>query len=62
MGELVNLRRARKNRARREREAEAQANRTAHAIPKRDRALADAQRRIEAQRLDAHRRETSDDR
>ncbi len=58
MGDLVNLRRARKDRARREREAQAQENRVAFGRSKAERALTAAQKSLESQRLDAHRRET----
>jgi hypothetical protein len=55
MGEIVNLRTARKDKARREREAAAEANRVAHGAPKRDRRKADAERRLAEARHEAHR-------
>ena len=58
MGEVVNLRRARKDRARREKEAQAQENRVAFGRSKAERELTAAQNKIETPRLDAHRRET----
>ncbi|MGJ0507173.1 MAG: DUF4169 family protein [Methylocystis sp.] len=58
MGDVVNLRRARKDRARREKEAQAQENRVAFGRPKGERELSAAQKRLDNARLDAHRRET----
>jgi hypothetical protein len=55
MGDVVNLRAARKDKARREREAAAEANRVAHGTPKRDRRKADAERRLTDKRHEAHR-------
>lgn len=60
MGEVVNLRRARKASDRRAREAEAAVARAEHGIPKALRKQGDAQRVIETRRLDAHRREPPD--
>jgi hypothetical protein len=57
MGEVVNLRRARKDRARREKEAQAQENRVTFGRSKAERELTAAQKRLETQSLDAHRRE-----
>ena len=57
MAELVNLRRARKERAKREKEAQAQENRIAFGRTKAERELTDAQKRLEAAKLDAHQRE-----
>ena len=57
MGDLVNLRRARKDRARREKEETAQANRIAFGRTKAEQQLTDAQKRLEAAKLDAHRRD-----
>jgi hypothetical protein len=56
MGEIVNLRRARKQRDRRTKEEAAQANRVAHGRSKAERELTAAQARLEAAKLDAHRR------
>lgn len=58
MGEVVNLRRARKDRARREKEAQAQDNRVAFGRSKAERELADAKKSLESRRMDAHKRET----
>ncbi len=58
--DIVNLRRARKNKARRSREAEAAANRAAHGAPKAAREQSQAQRNLEASRLDGHRRDPAD--
>jgi hypothetical protein len=56
MAEVVNLRRARKDRAKREKEAQAQENRVAFGRTKAERELTDAQKRLEAAKLDAHKR------
>jgi len=62
MGEIVNLRRARKRRARGKAELEAAANRVASGVPASERKIADALRAIDRDRLDAHRRaERGDD-
>ena len=61
MGDIVNLRRARKQRERREQEKAAQAKRVAHGRSKSERELASAQARLEAVKLDAHRRERDAD-
>jgi hypothetical protein len=55
MGEVVNLRMARKDKARREREKLADANRIAHGRSKAERKQAEAEARIADVRLDAHR-------
>ncbi|WP_330083389.1 DUF4169 family protein [Methylocystis iwaonis] len=57
MAEVVNLRRARKDRAKREKEAQAQENRIAFGRTKTERELTDAQKRLEVAKLDAHKRE-----
>ncbi|TLG77692.1 DUF4169 family protein [Methylocystis sp. B8] len=57
MGEIVNLRRARKQRDRREQEKTAQTNRVAHGRSKSERELTAAQKRLENARFDGHRRE-----
>jgi hypothetical protein len=56
MGEIVNLRRARKRRASEAAEREAAANRAAFGVPKSARETAEALRRLEQDRLDAHKR------
>ena len=59
MGDLVNLRRERKRRAR-DRDAETAAdNRVAHGLTKVERQAADASRRLDARALDAHKLEKS---
>jgi hypothetical protein len=57
MGDVVNLRRARKERDRREKEAAAQANRVAYGRSKSERKLTDAQKRLDAGKFDAHKRD-----
>jgi hypothetical protein len=61
MSEIVNLRRARKDRARREKEAQARENRVAFGGVKAQRALIEAQTRLKAAKLDAHKRERPDE-
>lgn len=57
MGEIVNLRRARKEQGRRKREAAAQANRVRCGRTKAERDLAGASAALERAKLDAHRLE-----
>jgi hypothetical protein len=52
MAELINLRRARKAKARTEKERVADANRTKHGTPKELRALEKARSELEAKRLE----------
>jgi len=59
MGEIVNLRRARKARDRREKDAKAQENRAAHGRSKAERELSTARTALELAQLDAHRRENA---
>ena len=59
--EVVNLRRARKQRARAEGEKTATRNRAAHGVPPSLRRLAEAQERRRAVELEAHRREPPDE-
>ncbi len=61
MGEIVNLRRARKARDKRVKDEAAQANRVAHGRSKAERDLTAAKARLEASKLDAHRRESETD-
>jgi hypothetical protein len=56
MGDVVNLRRARKHRAREAAQAEAQANRLQFGRPAAERKLEEAREELEARRLDAHKR------
>jgi hypothetical protein len=55
MADLINLRRARKAKARGEKEREAQANRTKHGVAKPVRDLAKARAEKDAHALDVHR-------
>jgi Domain of unknown function (DUF4169) len=57
MGEVVNLRRARKERVRREKDEKAQENRVAFGRTKSERDTTAALNRLDAARLDAHKRE-----
>ena len=61
MGELVNLRRARKDRDRRRREDEAAENRVRFGRSKAEKLMAKAQDAQEARRLDGHRLDISAD-
>lgn len=56
MGDVVNLRRARKSRQRREQEKHAQENRAAFGRPKVEIALTATMLQKEAEKLDRHRR------
>lgn len=56
MGEIVNLRRARKQRDRRAKEEAAQSHRVVHGRSKSERRLTDAQARLESARLEGHKR------
>jgi hypothetical protein len=62
MGDLVNLRRARKAAKRREDAVRAAENRIAHGRSKAERALEEARVEKSRRELDAHRRETEDGR
>ncbi len=61
MGEIVNLRRARKTRDKRVKEDAAQVNRVAYGRTKVERELSAAQERLDAAKLDAHKRERETD-
>ena len=54
MADIINLRRARKDKARAAKTAEAEANRTRHGIAKKVRELAKARRDKDARAVDAH--------
>jgi hypothetical protein len=54
MGGVVNLKLARKRKAREAREIEASANRTKFGTPKAQRKLTEAKRDLERKRLDSH--------
>jgi hypothetical protein len=55
MGEIVNLRRARKRQANEAAEREAAANRVVHGLPADERRRLKAERDAQAKRLDGHR-------
>jgi hypothetical protein len=57
MGEIVNLRRARKRMHRAEKKREAAANRAAHGTPAAEKRAAQAAEALAEKRLDGHRRE-----
>jgi hypothetical protein len=61
MGDIVNLRRARKDQARRLRDAEAKVNRAAFGRPKTEKKRTEAEAQRENARLEAHRLERSPD-
>jgi len=58
MGEVVNLRLARKRRERDVRESEADSNRIKHGLSKAEKTLASARRDQDARKLDGHRLES----
>ena len=60
--EPVNLRRARKRKARQQARAEADANAARHGEAKPVRSLREARVELEARRLEGHRRDDADDR
>lgn len=61
MGEVINLRQARKNKARAEKECQAEENRATHGRPKADKSLARTLKDKAERNLDAHRRGDGDD-
>ncbi len=61
MGEIVNLRQARKRRRRAEKESTAAESRRSHGAPKAEKAKTKRQSELEAKRLEAHRRDDRDD-
>ena len=61
MGEIVNLRRARKERARTQASEQAQINRAAFRRTKTERATSAAFSELEARRIDGHKRELTED-
>lgn len=61
MGEVVNLRRARKDSARSDADRTAEANRIAFGRTKAEKALTQAERKINEQRLEGHRLERARD-
>lgn len=60
MGEIVNLRRARKAQGRLQAEAKAQENRTRFGLSKAERQLAEKANSLAERRLEGHRREGGD--
>jgi len=61
MAEIINLNRARKERAAAEKKAQAKANRSKHGRSKGEKGLADAEKSMMSDKLDAHRRERGED-
>jgi hypothetical protein len=61
MAEILNLRQARKRKARADKEIRAAQNRVAFGRPKAERELAEALNEDSARRLDLHRREREDE-
>ena len=61
MGEIVNLRRARKDRARADADSKAQANRIAFGRTKSEKSLTQAERDIAERRIEGHRRDRAGD-
>ncbi|HEY3776765.1 MAG TPA: DUF4169 family protein [Rhizomicrobium sp.] len=57
MGDIVNLRRAKKAKAREDTQKQADANRAKHGTPKASRTASDAENKRAARAVDAHRRE-----
>ena len=57
MAEIINLRQARKNKARAEKEARATQNRVSFGRTKAEKTLTEAERDLEKSRLEAHRRD-----
>ena len=60
MAEIINLRKARKARARAEKEAKAAENRAKFGQPKEERSQSEAAKDLLDRKLDAHRREDGD--
>ena len=60
MAEIINLRQARKNKARAEKEARADANRIAFGRTKAEKKLTKAAQDLEKSRLDAHKRDNDE--
>jgi uncharacterized protein DUF4169 len=61
MAEIINLRQHRKRKARIQKEAEAAEKRALHGLTKTERERLSAQRKLDARRLDEHRRSESGD-
>ena len=60
MAEIINLRKARKKKARAEKETEAAENRAKFGRPNEEQTLSEASKDLRDRKLDAHRREDSD--
>ena len=60
MAEIINLRKARKKKARAEKEAESAENRAKFGRPKEERSQSDAAKDLLDRKLDAHRRKDDD--
>jgi hypothetical protein len=61
MGDIVNLRRARKAKARAEAETDAQANRVSHGRTKAEKTLTKAEKEAADRKLDGHKRNDDSD-
>jgi hypothetical protein len=61
MAEIINLRQARKRKAKADKEAKAAANRAAFGRAKDERSLEDARRDRERRHIDSHKRDTPDE-
>ena len=61
MAEIINLRKARKKKARAEKEAEAAENRAKFGRPKQEQSQTEAAKDLLDRKLDAHRREDGDE-
>jgi hypothetical protein len=60
-GDVINLRRARKERARREKRERGDMNATVHGVSRAERTLAESRSELEARKLDGHRRDAGAD-
>jgi hypothetical protein len=60
MAEIINLRQARKNKARADKEARADQNRVTFGRTKAEKTLTKAEREMDQRRLDAHKRDDSE--
>jgi hypothetical protein len=60
MAEIINLRQARKRKARTDKEVRAAENRVAYGRTKEERSLTDARKDLDEKRLEAHRRDDED--
>lgn len=60
LADIVNLRTARKHKARAEKQARSEANRVRHGRSRAERQTAETENEVRLRRLDGHRRETDD--